>query len=67
LAQINRERPGDGGFTPGLTVVSGSAENVAAMHASISTFRRDPDELLARYDAMLAEVSTASFREEVRS
>jgi hypothetical protein len=32
------------------------------MHASISTFRGDPDELLARYDAMVAEVPAANMR-----
>jgi hypothetical protein len=33
-----------------------------AMHASISTFRGDPDDLLARYDAMVADVPEASMR-----
>ena len=32
------------------------------MHASISTFTGDPDELLARYDALLAEVPTINMR-----
>jgi hypothetical protein len=32
------------------------------MHASISTFRGDPDELLARYDAMVADIPAASMR-----
>jgi hypothetical protein len=32
------------------------------MHASISTFRGDPDLLLARYDAMVAEVPAANMR-----
>jgi hypothetical protein len=32
------------------------------MHASISTFRGDPDELLARYDAMVADIPPASMR-----
>ena len=32
------------------------------MHASISTFRGDPDELLAAYDAMVADVPAASMR-----
>jgi hypothetical protein len=32
------------------------------MHASISRFQGDPDELLARYDAMLAEVPAANMR-----
>ena len=32
------------------------------MHASISTFRGDPDELLARYDAMVAEIPAANMR-----
>lgn len=31
-----------------------------AMHASISTFRGDPDGLLARYDAMLADIPPES-------
>ena len=30
------------------------------MHASLWTFRGDPDELLARFDAMLAEASASS-------
>ena len=30
------------------------------MHASISTFRGDPDDLLARYDAMAAEIPAAN-------
>jgi len=30
------------------------------MHASISTFRGDPDDLLARYDAALAELGAAN-------
>jgi hypothetical protein len=30
------------------------------MHASISKFRGDPDDLLARYDAMAAEIPVAS-------
>jgi hypothetical protein len=30
------------------------------MHASISTFRGDPDDLLARYDAMAAEIPEAN-------
>ena len=29
---------------------------VRGMHASISTFRGDPDDLLARYDAMAADI-----------
>ena len=33
---------------------------VRAMHASISTFRGDPDDLLARYDAMAADIPEAS-------
>jgi len=32
------------------------------MHASIFRFRGDPDDLLARYDAMLAEVPAANMR-----
>jgi hypothetical protein len=32
------------------------------MHASICTFPGDPDDLLARYDAMLAEVPAANMR-----
>ena len=32
------------------------------MHASISTFRGDPDDLLARYDAMIADIPAASMR-----
>lgn len=32
------------------------------MHASISTFRGDPDELLARYDAMVADIPAANMR-----
>ena len=32
------------------------------MHASISTFRGDPDDLLARYDAMVADVPPANMR-----
>lgn len=32
------------------------------MHASVSKFRGDPDELLARYDALLAEVPAANMR-----
>jgi hypothetical protein len=32
------------------------------MHASISTFRGDPDELLARYDAMIADIPAANMR-----
>ena len=32
------------------------------MHASISTFRGDPDELLARYDAMVAEIPPGNMR-----
>ena len=32
------------------------------MHASIWKFTGDPDELLARYDAMLAEIPAASMR-----
>jgi hypothetical protein len=32
------------------------------MHASISKFQGDPDELLARYDAMLAEVPSSNMR-----
>lgn len=32
------------------------------MHASIWKFRGDPDELLASYDAMRAEISTATMR-----
>ena len=35
---------------------------LGAMHASISTFRGDPDDLLARYDAMVAEIPAASMR-----
>jgi hypothetical protein len=30
------------------------------MHASISTFQGDPDDLLARYDAALAELGRAN-------
>jgi len=33
---------------------------VRGMHASISTFRGDPDDLLARYDAMAADIPEAS-------
>jgi len=32
------------------------------MHASIWRFRGEPDDLLARYDAMLAEMPTRSMR-----
>lgn len=32
------------------------------MHASIWTFRGDPDDLLRRYDAMLAEIPAGSMR-----
>ena len=32
------------------------------MHASISTFHGDPDELLARYDAMLAVIPAAKMQ-----
>jgi hypothetical protein len=32
------------------------------MHASIWRFRGDPDELAARYDAMVAEIPAASMR-----
>ena len=32
------------------------------MHASICTFRGDPDDLLARYDAMVADIPPASMR-----
>ena len=32
------------------------------MHASIWRFSGDPDELLARYDAMVAEIPAASMR-----
>lgn len=47
-------------MTPGLTVDSRSTENVAAMHVSISTFSGDPDDLLASYDALLAEFGVAN-------
>jgi len=33
---------------------------VRGMHASISTFRGDPDDLLARYDAMAADLPDAN-------
>ena len=32
------------------------------MHASIWTFRGDPDDLLARYDAMLGEIGAGNLR-----
>lgn len=32
------------------------------MHASIWKFSGDPDDLLARYDAMMAEIGTANMR-----
>jgi hypothetical protein len=32
------------------------------MHASISTFRGDPEDLLARYDAMVADIPPAGMR-----
>ena len=32
------------------------------MHASIWRFRGDPDDLLRRYDAMVAEIPTANMR-----
>lgn len=32
------------------------------MHASIATFRGDPDDLLARYDAMLADIPPQNMR-----
>jgi hypothetical protein len=32
------------------------------MHASISTFRGDPDDLVARYDAMVADIPPANIR-----
>ena len=32
------------------------------MHASISTFRGDPDDLLDRYEAMLADIPAANMR-----
>jgi hypothetical protein len=32
------------------------------MHASIAKFRGDPDDLLARYEAMLTEIPAANMR-----
>ena len=32
------------------------------MHASITTYRGEPDDLIERYEAMLAGVPTAGFR-----
>jgi hypothetical protein len=45
-----------------VTIGSRAAMILGAMHASISTFRGDPDDLLARYDAMVAEIPPASIR-----
>lgn len=45
-----------------MTIGSRTAMMLRAMHASISTFRGDPDDLLARYDAMVAEIPAASMR-----
>ena len=43
-----------------MTIGSRAPATLTPMHASISTFRGDPDDLVARYDAALAELGTAS-------
>jgi hypothetical protein len=45
-----------------VTIGSRAPRNLRGMHASISTFRGDPDDLPARYDAMVAEIPPGDMR-----